>query len=458
MTSRQTFETNIHSLQRRILEKVELNTNYANTCNQIRYLTNQLNFYDRPNKPGYLSFQDFLHYFLQRMNFISLNTKLEYLFYHYDSDLYQQTEHYLPILAADAITIFERIRSSFLSIKKKEQHNFLKFIIRLKNSIPCDYDGFVSRSILLEQLYGTIMKTGKNNSFIITKRHITYVLEFFDLRKNETIHFPTFLRYLKPVISFYRRYLIRTVYHMLDCNHHGFTTVGDIKACYYLLPYSTIKFRGKTFHRATLDELLEYFYGTDDSESITWDMFYEYYQCISLSIDSDELFELVIRHSWSIPNGVLDGKPMANEHEDVFERPRPSSHDSSDRNSSGSQHTRLLSLPMIPISPIMDHKTVSLRPMSLSMRVKPKVVRSNDVASRSPDSLHSLSSHLSSSSLITRPKSATSVSRPIVVVHSDYSEETVRIHDELGNRKLNPESLRNTLQAMGIIDIKYVKV
>ncbi len=374
MTSRQTFEASIHSLQRRIFEKIELNTNYANTFNQIRYLTNQLNFYDRPNKPGYLSFQDFLHYFLQRMNFISLNTELEYLFYHYDSDmtgyidykdfihqLYQQTEYYLPVLTADAITIFERIRSSFLSIKKKEQHNFLKFI----------------------------------------------------------------------------------------------------KTYYFLLPYRTIKSRGKTFHRATLDELLEYFYSTDainDSESITWDMFYEYYQCISLSIDSDELFELVIRHSWSVPNGVLDGKPMANEHEDVFERPRPSSHDSSDRNNSGSQHTRLLSLPMIPINPTMDHKSVSLRPMSLSMRVKPKVVSSNDVASRSPDSIHSLSSHLSSSSLVTRPTSTTSVLRPIVVVHSDYSEETVRIHDELGNTKLNPESLRNALQAMGIIDIKYVKV
>lgn len=266
---------------------------------------------------------------------------------------------------------------------------------------------------------------------------------------------------------------------MLDRNHHGFTTVGDIKTCYYLLPYRTIKFRGKTFHRATLDELLEYFYGphairrVNDSESITWDMFYEYYQCISLSIDSDELFELVIRHSWSIPNGVLDGKPMANEHEDVFERPMSPSHDSDDHNNSpGNQYTRLLSPTMRPISPTMHRMSVSMhpsmrpssptmRPMSPSMRMSPYVGRSNDFASRSHDSLHSPSSYLSnsSSSVVTRPRSPTrTVSRPLIVVHSDNTEETVRIHDELGKTKLDPESLRKELHAMGILDIKYIKV
>ncbi len=271
-------------------------------------------------------------------------------------------------------------------------------------------------------------------------------------------------------MSPYRKHLILEVYRMLDRDCYGFATVGDIKQCYHLLPNKTIKFRGKTFTRATSEELLGYFFGAEsrrvhNSRAVTWDTFYEYYQCISLCIDSDELFELVIRHSWQIPNATLDGKPMANEKEDVFERSMTSSFDT--------MTTKDKEEMFVSVSPMASRSfdfglsksftssrsNDTLPPINTrhsSIDVSSVSSRSFDIFS--PRSVRGLPATPASmrKTIAGTPKRV--VSRPIVVVHSDYSEETIKINDELGKTKLDPESLCKELNAMGIFDIRYIKV
>lgn len=207
--SRLRYELAIHALQRSIQEKVAVLTDFANSSTQVRFLTNQLAFYDRPNKPGSLSIDDFVRYFIQRMNFNSLTNELEYLFYHYDEEitgyldyrdfvnqLYQSSQYYLPVLTVEALTTFEQIRSSFISLERNEPHDFLRFVRSLRDRIRCDTDGFASQSFVVRQLKEVIASYG-NISSLISDEDFSSLTKFFDFYMNECVHIPTFFRYLK---------------------------------------------------------------------------------------------------------------------------------------------------------------------------------------------------------------------------------------------------------------------
>lgn len=211
--SRLGYELAIHALQRSIQEKVAVLTDFANSSTQVRFLTNQLAFYDRPSKPGYLSIDDFVRYFIQRMNFNSLTNELEYLFYHYDEELtgylnsrdfvnqlYQSSQYYLPVLTVEALTTFEQIRCSFLSPERNEPHDFLRFVQSLRDRMCCDTDGFASQSFVARQLKEVIAIYG-NISSLVSDEDVSSLTKFFDFYMNECVHIPTFLRYLKVRIK-----------------------------------------------------------------------------------------------------------------------------------------------------------------------------------------------------------------------------------------------------------------
>lgn len=207
--SRLAYELAVHTILQRIKDKVEFRTNYANVFTQIRYLTHQLDFYDRPNKPGFISIEDLKIYLTTRMNFISLDTELEYLFYHFDEDmtgfidykdfvnqLYESAPVYLPILTSAAVNTLEKIRMSFISPHRNE-HNFLRFLLTLKERARPDREGFSPRSNIIETLFGQIATGGKSSVEVVSKKELSVAVKFFDFRRNDTVHVPTLVRYLK---------------------------------------------------------------------------------------------------------------------------------------------------------------------------------------------------------------------------------------------------------------------
>ncbi len=212
-SSRVSFEISIHAILKRIKEKAEFQTNFATISIQIRYLQHILRLYDRPMHPGCISLDDFKHFLLERMNFISLlPTEIEYVFYFYDTELtgfldyknflyqlYQTSDVYLPHLTTDAVNTLERIRLAFLPTEydKYQQHNFLLFLIRLRERVICNVDGFCSRSFLVEQLFELIVTRGKSNADVVSKKDLANVIKFFDYRQDDTIYLSMFIQYLK---------------------------------------------------------------------------------------------------------------------------------------------------------------------------------------------------------------------------------------------------------------------
>lgn len=216
-SSRVSFEISIHAILKRIKEKAEFQTNFATISIQIRYLQHILRLYDRPIHPGCISLDDFKHFLLERMNFISLlPTEIEYVFYFYDNELtgfldyknflfqlYQTSDVYLPLLTTDAVNTFERIRLAFLPTEydKYQQHNFLLFLIRLRERVICNVYGFCSRSFLVEQLFELIVTRGKSNADVVSKKDLANVIKFFDYRQDDTVFLSMFIRYLKVSYS-----------------------------------------------------------------------------------------------------------------------------------------------------------------------------------------------------------------------------------------------------------------
>ncbi len=279
-------------------------------------------------------------------------------------------------------------------------------------------------------------------------------------------------------MSPFRKRLIRAVYKMLDRDGQGYPTVGDIRACYHILPSRTITIRGKNFHRATLDELFQYFFNTNDlfrlsnSRGVSWDTFYEYYQCISLAIDSEELFELVIRHSWSVFNDLFEEKPMTDDNESIFTREQSvvfermiSSTSSLQRDLSTSIDSTTTAEEAGALSPIPSaSKSSEVVPESRSYDFINLVtkstsidIESTEIASNSFD-LHSPTSKKPPrhpTGISRSPTFKRTVSRVVGIVHSDSTEETVLIEE--GDSRLNTDSVSKELNSRGINDIKFLR-
>lgn len=238
---------------------------------------------------------------------------------------------------------------------------------------------------------------------------------------------------------------------MIETFSNDTVTVRDIKTSYHLLPSPTIKWQGKMFARAILKELLRYFFTSDsdhiqDSWRVTKEMFYEYYHCISLAIESDEFFELIIRQSWSIPNAFLFGKPMGNG--GAFDFSTSNEEVLTSVTSLASQSIELDSLPLKSAnigslaSPSLDNAFLASVP-PVPMTVEFGASRSKKL---SPVTIAAA-----------RTPSRRIVTRRVVVVHSDNTEEVVMVEEEIGAMKFDHESISQYLTSMGITDIKVIK-
>lgn len=195
----------VHDIQKKIKEKIESITNFASIFNQIRYLVNQLNFYDRPINPGMISYEDFLHYFVRRLNFMGMNKELEYVFFHYDEEmtgfldykyfaqqLYGQVIPMYPILSMESMESLERIRVQVLG-RNNDPHQLLKFVKRL-TELPGQQAGGLLPAITFAQHISQLLD--KDYKKFYWRREINNLLEAFDVMKDgKNVHIPTFCRY-----------------------------------------------------------------------------------------------------------------------------------------------------------------------------------------------------------------------------------------------------------------------
>ena len=105
-----------------------------------------------------------------------------------------------------------------------------------------------------------------------------------------------------------RKNLVKKAFDKLDRNKNGIVELDDIKGVYNAKFHPDVKL-GKKTEEEVLSDFLDTFElhysllhpGSRDKK-ITFDEFIEYYNNVSMSIEDDRYFELMMNNAWNLNN------------------------------------------------------------------------------------------------------------------------------------------------------------
>ncbi len=209
-----------------------------------------------------------------------------------------------------------------------------------------------------------------------------------------------------------RKKLIRAVFDNLDVDGKGYISKALIEENYRADGRIDSKYVGQQGFlqngclvqdlctHMQLVEALRNSGSRSNSLAISWPAFLDYYRCLSMGIEDDYSFDMIVRQSWSL--------------------------------------VRALSTPSLSAS------------------------RGVSAQRRSPDNVASPFSPTSSTAELlswkqSSARSPGSIRRRLLVTHNSGKEEVVEIVDEIGRTKLDEASLFGTLNSMGWSDISDIK-
>lgn len=129
-----------------------------------------------------------------------------------------------------------------------------------------------------------------------------------------------FLRGVIGEMNQNRRNLVKKAFDKLDKNRNGIVELDDIKGVYNAKNHPDVKL-GKKTEDEVLSEFLDTFElhyslshpGSKDSK-ITFDEFIEYYNNVSMSIEDDRYFDLMMTNAWNLNNVSYNNKGWAGEY------------------------------------------------------------------------------------------------------------------------------------------------
>jgi Ca2+-binding EF-hand superfamily protein len=131
----------------------------------------------------------------------------------------------------------------------------------------------------------------------------------FDLNRDGNISYDEFLRGVIGEMNQGRQALVRKAFDKLDKNKNGVVEMDDIKDVYNAKNHPDVKL-GKKSEEEVLAEFLDTFElhyalmhpGQRGDKKITFDEFIEYYNNVSMSVEDDRYFELMITNAWNLNN------------------------------------------------------------------------------------------------------------------------------------------------------------
>jgi Ca2+-binding EF-hand superfamily protein len=132
----------------------------------------------------------------------------------------------------------------------------------------------------------------------------------FDRNNDGSIDYDEFLRRVRGEMNDFRRRFVEQAFDILDIDKNGYIDINDIKQIYNARQHPDVK-AGKKSEEAVLNEFIETFEahhnliaGEEADHIVTKDEFLEYYENVSISIDDDKYFELMMNNAWKINNAA----------------------------------------------------------------------------------------------------------------------------------------------------------
>jgi len=167
----------------------------------------------------------------------------------------------------------------------------------------------------------------------ISEENIPTLFSAFDTNRDGTLNIDEFLMAIRGELNPQRIALVEKAFSIIDKDGSGFLDMEDIKDAYKAEKHPDV-INGKRTAESVLIEFLETFEahhnmraGTQSDGRVDLEEFTEYYKNISVSIDDDDYFALMMNNSWNLRGDASPYKKYekgwANEEATNFTNTRP---------------------------------------------------------------------------------------------------------------------------------------
>jgi hypothetical protein len=140
------------------------------------------------------------------------------------------------------------------------------------------------------------------------------LFRIFDRDGSGRINYDEFLRGVRGEMNQFRVTLSKKAFNIMDKDRSGILNLDDIKQTYNAKMHPDVKSGKKTEDDVLLEFLdtfeLAYSYNHAESRDgqISMDEWLEYYNNVSMSIDDDKYFELMMNSAWNLDNSRVAKK------------------------------------------------------------------------------------------------------------------------------------------------------
>lgn len=166
-------------------------------------------------------------------------------------------------------------------------------------------------------------KLCKDYRIPLSDKDVKSLFKTFDVDKSGSISYDEFLKGVVGNMKKNREAIVRQAFKKLDKNGNGVVELDDIRGVYNASKHPDV-IKGKKTEDEVLGEFLDTFEyhfnllndNKSKDRSITMDEFIEYYNNISMSIDNDEYFALMMNNAWNLDGSRVTKKGWKMEEEE----------------------------------------------------------------------------------------------------------------------------------------------
>ena len=152
-------------------------------------------------------------------------------------------------------------------------------------------------------------------------KQVAAVFDMFDRDGSGDVSYDEFLRMVRGEMNQFRISIAKKAYKIMDKDGSGMLDINDIRQNFNAKQHPDVK-AGKKTEDQILGEFLDTFEdhfadvkGQEDSRDgiINMKEWIEYYNNVSMSIDDDQYFEVMMNNAWNMDNSKVTKKGWGGE-------------------------------------------------------------------------------------------------------------------------------------------------
>lgn len=153
----------------------------------------------------------------------------------------------------------------------------------------------------------------------LTPQDSERLFKIFDRDRGGAIDYEEFLRGVRGEMNEFRKGFTKKAFQIMDTDKSGVLDIDDIRQRYNAKMHPDVK-SGKKTEDEILYEFLDTFeqHHSDNAADaqdgkVSLDEWYEYYNNVSMSVDRDDYFELMMNQTWNLKNDKVTKKAWGGE-------------------------------------------------------------------------------------------------------------------------------------------------